>query len=115
MSLLPNGQIDGIQYHTRPYIRGLDSRTAKPPANNGNSFTIIEVYYNNNFLDYIFEPQNFKGPNGEAFIATKQNLRSALDVNHMPAGNHDDTNWEWYITLEDATKALIEREFTDRV
>lgn len=89
--------IDGITFR---------KRTPKTP------FEIYEIYYQSNFLAYIWRPKGHKGPAGQSFVVAPENMSQTLD--HQATGDPT-LSWDWFYTLDEATDFLFQREFTKKL
>lgn len=77
-------------------------------------FDLYEVFYHDNFLNYVWHPRNWLGPNREKFVVPNDPDYMAESGN-LPENAHDTGSWDWFHTLDDAAKHLLERAFCNKL
>ena len=75
-------------------------------------FVVYEVFYNDNFFDYVWEPKNFKGPHKENFLVPPDAVTNPETFDEKIV---DIKSWNWFHTLEEAQNYLLTSKFTNKL
>lgn len=77
-------------------------------------FELYEIFYHDNFLNYVWRPKNWLGPNREKFVVpTDPNYMASLG--EVSVTKENTGSWFWFHTLDDAAKHLLERAFCEKL
>lgn len=91
--------IDGLSFHKRAL---------------STPFDLYEVFYHNNFLDYVWKPKKWLGPNREKFVVADHPDYTAMEPK-ISNTNEGTVSQHWFHTLEDAAKHLLESAFCEKL